>query len=146
MLSLGHIAAHNALLASLPENFDAPDLARSRLTGLLLAHEIDPACDLTDRGVAAFPADVFWAKAQIFCQFRAGDNDGAQWGLDLLREQEGESDQLFHFLAAQFQGGRDTKVAAEAVTPLAFAMMQAAEVPLPLGLISGERPMLSAGN
>lgn len=139
--ALGDLAGLNRLLGIVPQRLDDSRLAQARVDGLLLAGRDQEACGQVRGAAARFPAEVYWSKALVFCQFLAEKRDQAFFALDLLREQDPEGDPLFYALTNLFIGGEAGAIEAGAMTPLSLAMLRlgAGEPPADL---AAEAPLL----
>ncbi|WP_193368566.1 hypothetical protein [Pelagibius marinus] len=124
LYALGALAGFNRLLALVPQRVEDPWLARAKVDGLLLAGKESRACGEVPSGLARYPQDLFWAKAQVYCQFLAEQSDQALLGLDLLREQAPDSDLAFFTLANGFISGTPGAVEADGLTPLNLAILR----------------------
>jgi hypothetical protein len=131
LVAMGYLADAAALLAMQPPGSVDPATARQRIDVLLLSGDVDGACKADDDTRKVASGDAAWQKAQIFCQLRAGQNDQAALGLDLLREQ-GENDPIF-FKLADVMGGNQgaTLESMPAPSALDLAMLHAANLPIP---------------
>ncbi len=129
--AMGLSADAAALLALQPaRNADALS-ARQRIDALLLAGDVDGACKAVDDTRKLASGDAAWQEAQVFCQLRAGQNDRAALGLDLLREQKQE-DPAFFTLVDILGGNQAAKLdSLPAPTALDLAMLRAAHMPIP---------------
>ncbi len=143
--ALGELAGLNRLLGLVPQWVEDPWLAQAQVDGLLLAGRDDDACSQVPDGLGRHPQDLYWAKAQIFCQFVAGQTDQALLGLDLLREQAPDSDAAFFRLADNFLGADPGATAGEALTPLTLAMLRHTGGALPVAAVDGASPLLLHG-
>ena len=85
----GHVAyfaggcVRDRLLGLVPQRVEDSWIAQARVDGLLLAGRDGEACVQVPTGLARYPQDLYWAKAQVFCQFAAEQTDQALLGLDL---------------------------------------------------------------
>jgi hypothetical protein len=124
------------------------DEAAARLTvdALLLANNLDAACSEIDSWIQQFDEEVYWQKALIFCQTRAGQLDEAALGLGLLREQGRVDDDAFYTLVDALSGVEGAAVEAlPAPSPLHLAMLRAAGQPVPESILESEDPTILAG-
>ena len=96
-------------------------------------------------GLARYPQELYWAKAQVFCQFAGEQADQALLGLDLLREQAPDSDPAFFAAANAFIGGGAGSVDTGGLSPLTLAMLRRAEADLPPDLAQTVEPLLLHG-
>ena len=132
LVAMGDLADAAALLAMQPPGSVDPATARQRIDVLLLSGDVDGACKAVDDTRKVASGDAAWQKAQIFCQLRAGQNDQAALGLDLLREQD-ENDPTFFSLADAMAGNSpsDARKACRHRRALDLAMLHAANLPIP---------------
>ena len=131
LMAMGLSGDAAALQALQPGRSADPVSARQRIDSLLLAGDVDGACKAVDETRKVASGDAAWQKAQIFCQLRAGQNDRAALGLDLLREQ-GQDDPAFFTLAGVLGGDKAAKLDSLPVpTALDLAMLHGANMPIP---------------
>ncbi len=131
LMAMGLSSDAAALLALQPARSTDPVSARQRVDSSLLAGDVDGACKAVDESRKVASGDAAWQKAQIFCQLRAGQNDQAALGLDLLREQD-HDDPAFFTLTDILSGNKSAKLDnLPAPTPLDLAMLHAANMPIP---------------
>ncbi len=131
LMAMGLSSDAAALLALQPARSADPVSARRRVESSLLAGDVDGACKAVDETRKVASGDAAWQKAQIFCQLRAGQNDQAALGLDLLREQD-HDDPAFFTLTDILSGNKSAKLDnLPAPTPLDLAMLHAANMPIP---------------
>lgn len=143
LYALGALDGLNRLLALVPQRVEDPWLARVRVDGLLLTGKDRQACAEVPAGLARFPQDLYWAKAQVYCQFLADQSDQALLGLDLLREQAPDSDRAFFTLANSFITGAATQIETDELSPLNLAMLRRAGGSLPVAVVeTAELPLL----
>ncbi len=145
LAALGNRHDLAALLGLMPERQDDAATARLRLEALWLAGDADAACAEAESRIRQFDRDVYWQKALIFCQARAGEKDRAALGLDLLREQGSDEDRAFVALVEALGAGRAAAV--EAVTPatgLELAMLRAFGQPLSAAAAESSDPAILA--
>jgi hypothetical protein len=99
-----------------------------------------PACDQV-RGEVQREGSGYWQQALVFCQIAAGETEAARTSLDLLRE-GGLDDAAFFTLADALVGGKAKLEALPAPTPLHFAMLRQAKLPVPADAVAGANPAL----
>ncbi|GAB4224118.1 MAG: hypothetical protein Tsb0032_28060 [Kiloniellaceae bacterium] len=145
LYALGELAGLNQLLALVPQHVEDPWLAQAKVEGLLLAGKDRAACAEVPAGLARYPAALFWAKAQVYCQFTAEQTDQAMLGLDLLREQAPDSDPAFFTLANAFIAGSPGEVDGAQLTPLTLAMLRATGGKVAPQVVPGVAPLLLHG-
>jgi hypothetical protein len=145
LYALGELEGLNQLLALVPQHVEDPWLARARVDGLLLAGRDEAACSQVPAGLARYPQELYWAKAQVFCQFAGEQTDQALLGLDLLREQAPDSDPAFFAAANAFIGGGSGAVDTGGLSPLTLAMLRRAGADLPPDLAQTVEPLLLHG-
>jgi hypothetical protein len=150
LYALGEIAGLNRLLGLVPQRVEDPWLAEARVDGLLLAGRDAEACALVPAGLARYPQALYWAKAQVFCQFADGQTDQAMLGLDLLREQAPDSDPAFFEVANGFVGGtapagNPRALVGADLTPLILAMLRKTGGALPPEAVASASPLLLHG-
>lgn len=131
LMAMGLTADAAALLALAPASATDALGARQRVDSLFLAGDDDGACKAVNDTRKVASSDAEWQKAQIFCQLRAGQNDQASLGLDLLREQS-ENDPAFFTLIDVLNGNKTAKLdSLPAPSALDLAMLRAANMPIP---------------
>ena len=141
LMALGEVAELNDLLAVVPSRRDDEPRARTRVEGLLLAHDTTEACRLVRNGIASYHQVPYWQKAMVLCQMIAGDVDQMMLGLDLLRERGGDDPVFFALTGALF--GVEPVIPEDAtLTPLHLAMVQTIGTALPPGQIARATPAL----
>ena len=123
-----------------------PDhLARSIVSANFLRGDLTAGCDVLD-GYEAGYVDPFWQKALVICQIVAGKGAEASLGLDLLREERGDTDGVFQNIA--YSAAVGAPVAPEQLeTPgaadiLTFAMLTVARAELPDWMLASNDPAL----
>jgi len=137
---LGDLDGLNRLLALVPQHVDDPWLAEARVDGLLLAGRDGDACAQIPAGLARYPQELYWTKAQVFCQFAAGQTDQAMLGLDLLREQAPDGDPAFFAAANMLIAGQGSALSAGDLTPLTLAKLRKAGGSLPAASVEAADP------
>ena len=145
LYAMGELAGLNRLLSLVPQRVADPWLAEARVDGLLLATRDAEACELVPAGLARFPQALYWAKAQVFCQFVAQQTDRALLGLDLLREQAPDNDPAFFALADTFITGAPADLNGGALTPLTLAMLRNSGSVFAAETLDGVGPLLLHG-
>ncbi len=131
LMAMGLTGDAAALLALAPGSATDALGARQRIDSLLLAGDDDGACKAVNDTRKIASGDAEWQKAQVFCQLRAGENDQAALGLDLLREQS-ENDPAFFTLIDVLSGNKTAKLdSLPAPSALDLAMLRAASMPIP---------------
>ena len=145
LYALGELAGLNQLLALVPQHVEDPWLAQARVDGLLLAGRDAEACGHVPVGLNRYPQALYWAKAQVFCQFSAEQTDQALLGLDLLREQAPDSDPAFFAAANLFVGDGSGAVDTGDLSPLTLALLRKTGADLPPDLAETAQPLLLHG-
>ncbi|MGH6948685.1 MAG: hypothetical protein ACREDZ_15245, partial [Kiloniellales bacterium] len=103
--ALGALADLRQLLAVVPRTLESAVVAQAKVEVALLAGDDDAACREVTNNLSLYSQQLFWQKASIYCQLRAGQRDQARLGLDLLREQGGiEDDRPFASLVESMAG------------------------------------------
>ena len=141
LMALGEVAELNNLLALVPSRRDDEPRARTRVDGMLLAHDTAEACRLVRNGIASYHQVAYWQKAMVLCQMIGGEVDQMMLGLDLLRE-TGADDPIFFALAGAVFGAEPEIPGDATLTPLHLAMMQAIGIEPPPGSVAGASPAL----
>ena len=141
LMALGEVAELNDLLAVVPSRRDDEPRARTRVEGLLLAHDTTEACRLVRNGIASYHQLPYWQKAMVLCQMIAGDVDQMMLGLDLLRERGGD-DPVFFALTGALFGAEPVIPEDTTLTPLHLAMVQTIGTALPPGQVARATPAL----
>lgn len=145
LYDLGELAGLNRLLGRVPQRVEDPWLARARVDGLLLAGRDGEACGQVGDGLARFPQEFYWTKAQVYCQFIAEQTDQALLGLDLLREQAADGDAGFFAAANLFIGGTAEGLDSDGLSPLTLAMLRRSGGGLPPDAVETAPPPLLHG-
>ena len=145
LYALGALNGLNRLLALVPQRVEDGWLAQARVDGLLLAGRDAEACTQVPAALARHPEAIYWAKAQVFCQFVAGQDDQAMLALDLLREQAPDSDPAFFRLADALAAGTAGEAEAAALTPLTLAMLRRSGGGVPPQAVDEVEPLLLHG-
>ena len=144
LMAMGLAGDAAALLALAPVSGTDALAARQRIDSLLLAGDDDGACKAVNDTRKIASGDSEWQKAQIFCQLRAGQNDQAALGLDLLREQS-ENDPAFFTLIDVLGGNKTAKLdSLPAPSALDLAMLRAANLPIPRDAAQTQAPAVLA--
>ncbi len=131
LMAMGLTSDAAALLALEPVSGADALAAHQRIDSLLLAGDDDGACKAVNDTRKIASGDSEWQKAQVFCQLRAGENDQASLGLDLLREQS-VNDPAFFTLIDVLNGSKAAKLdSLPAPSALDLAMLRAANMPIP---------------
>lgn len=93
--------------------------------------DVDGVCAKLLEPAAAFDLTIDLQQQRIFCQWRAGKQADAQFGLELLREQ-GVDDPVFAAIMDRLagNGSADVPVPKE-ITPALIAMLHEVQAPLP---------------
>lgn len=123
-----------------------PDhLARSIVSAHFLRSDLASGCDVLGRYTGGY-VEPFWQKALILCQIVGGKGAEASLGLDLLREERGDTDGVFQNIAYATAVG--VKLAPQQLeTPgtadiLTFAMLTGAKAELPDWMLASNDPAL----
>ncbi len=131
LMAMGLTGDAAALLALEPVSGADALAAHQRIDSLLLASDDDGACKAVNDTRKMASGNTEWQKAQVFCQLRAGENDQASLGLDLLREQS-VNDPAFFTLIDVLSGNKAAKLdSLPAPSALDLAMLRAANMPIP---------------
>jgi hypothetical protein len=112
-----------------------PDhLAWSIVSANFLRGDLAAGCDVLD-GYETGYVEPFWQKALIVCQIVAGKSAEASLGLDLLREERGDTDGVFQNIAYTTAVGAQVApeqlVVPGATDILTFAILTVAKAELP---------------
>lgn len=148
LIASGQFEAAGTLLDLASNAANDEGLARARVELGFLGYEgqdTKTTCARVADGVRRFQG-VFWQRALVTCQAISGDQAQAALGLDLLREQKVPRDEMFDRLVEQLAGGerkrRFERLAGE-LSPLHFALMEAAETMPPADFLAGTTPPLA---
>jgi hypothetical protein len=128
------------LAESAPSAVNSPGLARLKVEALLLAGRTDAACSAL--GGAAPDAEM--SKIQVLCQLAGGNTGAGTLGLDLLREQK-PADAPFIVAAEVLSGlplAKGALVSLKDPSPVQWATLQAAKLPLPADAVDNARPAM----
>ncbi|MGD9538357.1 MAG: hypothetical protein AB7P52_15870 [Alphaproteobacteria bacterium] len=106
----------------------------------LAGGDYGPACNQA-RSEVQRESSAYWQQVLVFCQVVAGETEAARTSLDLLRE-GGVDDPAFFALADALLGGKAELAALPDPTPLHFAMLRQAKLPVPADAVAGANPAL----
>jgi hypothetical protein len=138
LLAKGHFEDVRELLAAVSARSAVPALAPVEADLHFLSGDSAGACGVVAGQVARIP-DSDLQKALIVCQTLAGRPEAAALGLSLLAE-TGNGDPGFAALVAALGGGVSTAPAPVRLTPLTWAMADAAEIPVPAAAVDANPP------
>jgi hypothetical protein len=144
LLALGEIDGARQLAESIPAAFNSPALARLRWEAQMLTGRVADAC--AGLGAAGSAGDGELAEGQVLCQLAAGNTLAANVGLDVLRDRK-PADTTFIAAAEVLAGLPPTKGGITSLrdpTPLQFAALRAAKLPLPPDAVDTARPAVLA--
>lgn len=144
LMAMGDVDDAASLARLIPSRNEDATLARVLLDAAFEGYDNSGACTLARTEIGRF-SDEYWQKALIFCQALASEQDRAQLGLSMLRDQSagGVDDDAFVRLVASLGG--DGKVAVDRLptpTPLHLAMMRAARLNLPADVAASTDPVI----
>lgn len=129
--AMGDLDDLSALMKVVPTPASTPALKRLEAETDLLTGDTGGACDQAAGLRTTAGDDPFAAKLQVFCLFATGKGREAGLGVDLLRDQK-VSDPAFFAAADTLAGIGAGHVDGRAPpSPLVFAMLRLAKLPLP---------------
>ncbi len=133
-------------LARAADSRRVPDhLARSIVGANFLRSDFASGCDVLDQYKGGY-VEPFWQKALIICQIVAGKGAEASLGLDLLREERGDTDGVFQNIAYATAVGApltpEQLETAGATDILTFAILTVARAQLPDWMLTSNDPAL----
>ncbi len=144
LLALGQLDGARQLAETIPASLDAPDLPRLRWEALALSGRMPEACAALNQGIGTDDsAEV--AEGRVLCQLVTGNAAGASLGLDVLRDRKPHD--LVFLAAADALNGlppRKPITTLRDPTPVQFAALHAAKLPLPDDAIDTARPVVLA--
>jgi hypothetical protein len=139
VMALGFADDSMALAESTPTSLAGPGLQRARTEARLLSGHLDTLCPSLS-GLEG--ADL--SKAQVLCHLVGGNTFGGGLGLDLLRDQK-PADAPFIAAAESLAGlplGKAGLGPVRDPSPLQFAAIRAAKMPLPAEMVASARPAM----
>jgi hypothetical protein len=138
--AMGLVDAARALIEASPTRARDPELIRLYVENLLLANDLGGACAETKRDAANLVSH-FWQRMTIFCQLLAGDNDGAQFGANVLAESPDAADKPFLTIVDMMEQKRPARLdSLPSPTPLDLAMLRSMNAPLPADVVDKAAP------
>jgi hypothetical protein len=140
LTAMGRLDDVSALLAGIAARYEDSGLQRARLDAAWLANDPERACGAVDKVTDVAQQDAYWQKSLIFCQLWRKQSREALLGLDLLREQ-GDQDAAFAALVEKLNGGKAKVEPPAQPTPLHLAMLRAAGVAAPAGVVASAGPV-----
>ncbi len=143
LAAMGDFEGLSGLLNVAPQRYDTEAVARARVETLFLSGRSEDACKEVRIKVAEHDSPIYWRKALVYCQILQQDQDGANLGLALLREQDAaEADPVFFALADTLLGLREIDPSLSPATALHLAMYQSTGRPLPVEAVDQASPGL----
>jgi len=143
LAAMGDFEGLSGLLNVAPQRYDTEAVARARVETLFLSGRSEAACKEVRIKVAEHDSPIYWRKALVYCQILQQDQDGANLGLALLREQDAaEADPVFFALADTLLGLREIDPSLSPATALHLAMYQSTGRPLPVEAVDQASPGL----
>ena len=138
--AMGLIEAAKALIQAAPTRARDPDLVRLHVENLLLANDLGGACYAAKRDAGQI-ASPFWQRMTIFCQYLAGDKEGALLGANVLADAPDYEDKAFVAMIDMMGHGNPVKIESlPSPTPLHLAMLRSANAPLPADAVENAAP------
>ncbi|MCC9624533.1 antifreeze glycopeptide [Thalassospira sp. MA62] len=131
LIEMGALQAAIDLVNATPQGARGSILAQAEVNALLIAGQMDQACDAITGYSASFD-DLFWLKASALCALYNNDPTAAAFSVDLVREMDGERDQTFFGLVRAIRSG--TTADGDLLTdlrPLDIALLAIAKQPIP---------------
>jgi len=142
MLALGYVRQATAIVEAMPNPPQEEGFDRMRVELRFLANDVDGGCQQTGELIGRYPGP-WWDRAQIACQALRRENDKAQLGLSLLREQKAPRDLAFDALAEAAIGQRSGKLEKlPEPTPILLTLLAAAKQSLPADALAAASPAL----
>jgi hypothetical protein len=138
LLATGHFEDVRELLDTVPARLMIRELTPVEVDSRFLAGDTPGGCGVVGRRIDLDP-NVALQKAWIFCQALAGAPEPAELGLALLVE-SGDTDADFASLMAALAGHGPIAFAPAQLTPLTWAMTEAAGVPVPRAAAESNSP------
>lgn len=141
---LGNLADMEAFLAVVPANSKDPSLMAFRREVLWLKGDVDGACAQAAADLSVVPNDLDLSRQQLLCRAATGQTKEAQLGIDMLREQ-GQSDAKLVELVYALGGAKGAKLPADLPpSPMLYALIKKANLPVPPEWASTATPALQA--
>jgi hypothetical protein len=140
LAEMGDVAGVKALTAAIPASFDDEALARLRADAGLIDGAPAEICHDAGTLLRKYPG-VYWQKLQLFCQASGKQAQQVDVGISLLREEGGDKDPAFFTLIDAIMGEKGARLTSlPTATPLHFAMMRAAKMPMPEDALRSAEP------
>ncbi len=131
-----------ALLDRIEPAAEGEAIARIENDRWLASLDYDAACRRVSE-VLNRSGDVYWRRARILCQARAGRLEAATLGLELLRESDAAPDPAFDDTIYAMAGlAEPVVVGLDKPTPLRIATLRLAQIPIPAEAIESAAPDL----
>ncbi|HVA11774.1 MAG TPA: hypothetical protein VNF99_00855 [Stellaceae bacterium] len=138
LLALGRIDGA-PLIDALPQNNASEGFDRDAVELRIANNDRAGACrTVTDR-VGRY-RDSWWDRALVACQALTGAYDQATLGMSAMRDQKAARDPVFEALIDDILGHRRKLERLPDPTPLRMALLAAAKLPLPRGVLAAAGP------
>lgn len=138
--AMGLVDAARALIEASPTRARDPEIVRLYVENLLLSNDLGGTCAETKRDAANLSSH-FWQRVTIFCQLLAGDNDGAQFGANVLAEDPDANDKTFLTIVDMMEQKRPARLdSLPSPTALELAMLRSMNAPLPADVVDKAPP------
>lgn len=141
LYKLGRLAEAERLASPPPRELKDAIFGELPFDLALLKNDLAKACEIAATGLREDASPV-WQKAAVLCRYTAKDIAGGDLALSLWRDGGGD-DPAFNALAAALRGDARAKTdSLGGATPLHFAMLRAANRPLPKDVLDTAPPAL----
>lgn len=146
LLEVGDAAALDQLFPLIPRNAFSDEMDRVRVESRWQRYDYDGACAFAREAVTRHDS-VYWRRQIIFCQAREGQDDAAQLGIDLLREQNQLKDPMLLQIVDAL--AKDTPLGALSIWPVeavpsTIAMLAEAKAEIPDVAIAKASPLAAS--
>ena len=140
LAAMGDLQGLKALSAVIPASLDDEALARMRAEASLVDGTPAAVCSDASTLIKKYPG-AYWQKLQLFCEANEKKVQQVDVGVALLHEEGEDKDPIFFTLLDALMGNKTTKLSSlPAATPLHFAMMRAAKMPVPEDALRSAEP------
>jgi hypothetical protein len=140
LAEMGDVDGLKALTAVIPASFDDEALARLRTDASLIDGAAADVCRDAGSLLRKYPG-VYWQKLQLFCEASEKKAQQVDIGVSLLHEEGEDKDPAYFMLLNAIMGEKGARLTAlPAATPLYFAMMRAAKMPMSEDVLRSAEP------
>ncbi len=143
LMAGGRIDEVNELLRVAAARVNDPAIARADIDAMLLSGDFGGACQKVPALMQGDP-NAYWLKTLAFCRALERDAAAVTLATTLLRDQGQVGDEAFFALIAALPapGGGPAVTTLVDPTPLHFALLRAANQPVPPDAVAGAQPAI----